>query len=49
MLESMGFDTGVSLGKLIEARAILAAALPGEALYGYVPLAGVPLGWKEAA
>jgi len=49
MLESMGFDTGVSLPKLIEARAILAAALPGEALYGYVPLAGVPLRWKEAA
>lgn len=42
MLEAMGLDTGVDLDKLLEARKVLAAAVPGEALYGYVPAAGVP-------
>lgn len=44
MLESMGLDTGVDLDKLLAARAVLAAAVPNEELYGYVPAAGVPLG-----
>ncbi len=44
MLEAMGLNTGVDLGKLLAARKILAAAVPGEELYGYVPAAGVPLG-----
>jgi hydroxymethylglutaryl-CoA lyase len=36
MLESMGLRTGIDLGLLIAARAILAKALPGEPLYGHV-------------
>jgi hydroxymethylglutaryl-CoA lyase len=43
MLESMGLDTGVDLDKLLAAREVLAAAVPGEELYGYVPAAGLPL------
>jgi hydroxymethylglutaryl-CoA lyase len=42
MLEAMGLDTGVNLDKLLAARGILAAAVPNEELYGYVPAAGVP-------
>jgi len=42
MLEAMGLDTGVDLDKLLAARKILAAAVPNEELYGYVPAAGVP-------
>jgi hydroxymethylglutaryl-CoA lyase len=42
MLEAMGLDTGVDLDKLLAARRILAAAVPNEELYGYVPAAGVP-------
>lgn len=49
MLESMGVDTGIDLDRLIAARRVLADALPGEMLYGFVPDAGLPRGWKEAA
>jgi len=49
MLESMGFHTGIDLGKLIEARAILAEGLPGEALHGGVPKAGIPKTFAKAA
>jgi hydroxymethylglutaryl-CoA lyase len=49
LLESMGLDTGIDLDKLIAARAILAEALPGEALYGHVPAAGLPKGFTPAA
>jgi hydroxymethylglutaryl-CoA lyase len=49
MLEAMGFETGIDLPKLLKTREILAAALPGEALYGFVPDAGLPLGWEKAA
>jgi hydroxymethylglutaryl-CoA lyase len=48
MLESMGLRTGVDLTKLLEARKILAAAVPGEELYGYLPAAGLPLGYVAA-
>ncbi|MEO1192637.1 MAG: hydroxymethylglutaryl-CoA lyase [Pseudomonadota bacterium] len=44
MLEEMGFDTGIDLAKLIAARAILAEALPGEELHGYVPQVGLAIG-----
>ena len=44
MLESMGLNTGIDLDKLLAARQVLAAAVPGEELYGYVPAAGLPLG-----
>jgi hydroxymethylglutaryl-CoA lyase len=46
MLEAMGLTTGIDLRKLIEARNILAAAVPAEELYGYVPAAGLPLGYR---
>ena len=49
LLESMGLDTGIDLDRLIAARAILAHALPGEALYGHVPAAGLPKGFTPAA
>ena len=49
MLEAMGLKTGVDLPKLLEARKILAAAVPGEELYGYVPAAGLPLGHSASA
>jgi hydroxymethylglutaryl-CoA lyase len=44
MLEAMGLSTGVDLGKLFKARETLAAAVPGEELYGYVAAAGLPRG-----
>jgi hydroxymethylglutaryl-CoA lyase len=49
LLESMGLDTGIDIDRLIAARAILAEALPGEALYGHVPAAGLPKGFAPAA
>jgi hydroxymethylglutaryl-CoA lyase len=42
MLESMGYTTGIDLARLIEARALLAQALPGEALRSGVAAAGIP-------
>jgi hydroxymethylglutaryl-CoA lyase len=44
MLEAMGYNTGIDLAKLMQAREILAAAVPNEELYGYVVAAGLPLG-----
>jgi hydroxymethylglutaryl-CoA lyase len=44
MLEAMGYETGIDLEKLLKARDILAAGVPGEELYGYVAAAGLPLG-----
>ena len=49
MLESMGLRTGVDLDRLIAARAIVQAALPGEPLYGHVPDAGVTKGFVPAS
>ena len=49
LLESMGLSTGVDLDRLMAARAVLAAALPGETLYGYVPQAGLPKGFVPAS
>lgn len=48
LLESMGCDTGVDVDALLAARAILHAALPSEALYGHVPDAGLPKGFRYA-
>lgn len=47
MLEAMGLHTGIDIAGLAEVRRIIAAALPGEALYGFVPDAGVPLGFER--
>lgn len=42
MLHGMGHATGIDLARLVASRDILADALPGEPLYGYVARAGVP-------
>ncbi|MBT0671410.1 hydroxymethylglutaryl-CoA lyase [Novosphingobium profundi] len=47
MLNTMGYDTGIDLEKLLEVRKILAEALPGEPLYGFTPDAGPMLDYKE--
>ncbi len=44
MLAAMGLETGIDLDKLMKVRAIVAEALPGEPLYGFVTEAGLPLG-----
>ena len=48
LLESMGLRTGIDLERLIEARSVLAAGLPGEELYGHVAEAGLPKGFVRA-
>jgi hydroxymethylglutaryl-CoA lyase len=48
LLESMGLRTGVDLGRLIEARSVLVAGLPGQELYGHVADAGLPKGFVPA-
>jgi len=45
MFESMGLSTGIHFEGLMRARAVLQTALPGEALYGMTPLAGLPKGF----
>lgn len=42
MLQSMGLKTGIDFDQLVQARQVLAAALPHEPLYGMTPLAGLP-------
>jgi len=49
MLEAMGIDTGIDLDRLFKVRSIVAEALPGEPLYGFVTDAGLPLGFDPAA
>ena len=49
MLEAMGIDTGIDFDRLLDARAIVAEALPGEPLYGFIPDAGLPLGFGHNA
>jgi hydroxymethylglutaryl-CoA lyase len=48
MLEAMGLRTGIDLRRLLEVRRVLSEALPGEALYGFTPEAGLPLGFRPA-
>lgn len=48
MLEAMGFSTGIDYERLLAARQLLSDALPGEPLYGMVPLAGLPKNFKSA-
>jgi hydroxymethylglutaryl-CoA lyase len=48
MLEAMGIATGIDLPKLLAVRHILREALPDEALYGFTPDAGLPLGFRPA-
>ena len=46
LLESEGFDTGIDLSALLEARELLRRALPKEKLYGRVAAAGIPKTYK---
>lgn len=47
MLEAMGYETGIDLDALLRVREVVAPALPGEPLHGFIPSAGVPLGMVE--
>jgi hydroxymethylglutaryl-CoA lyase len=49
LLEAMGLRTGVDMDKLLAARALILAGLPGETLYGHVPDVGLPKGFVSAA
>ncbi|MDR3702274.1 MAG: hydroxymethylglutaryl-CoA lyase [Candidatus Sulfopaludibacter sp.] len=49
LLESMGLRTGIDLDRLIAAREIILEGLPGEPLYGNVPNAGLPKGFRYAS
>lgn len=49
MLEAMGLDTGIDLEALFAVRESLQRALPDEQLYGFTPLAGLPLGFRPAS
>ncbi len=44
MFESMGVNTGIDMGKLIEVRKTAFAALPDAELYGHLSKAGLPKG-----
>ncbi len=48
LLEAMGLRTGIDLDKLIAARALITAGLPGETLYGHLADAGLPKGFVPA-
>jgi len=46
MFESMGVKTGIDIGKLIEVRQTVFAALPDAELYGHIAKAGLPKGYQ---
>ena len=48
LLESMRIDTGIDIDKLLASRKILMEGLPGEPIYGHLPDAGLPKGFKFA-
>ena len=48
LLEAMGLRTGIDIDRLLEVRADVQAALPGETLYGFVSDAGLPKGFAYA-
>lgn len=48
MLEAMGLRTGIDIDALLAVRPIVAEALPGEPLFGFLPDAGLPLGFRGA-
>jgi hydroxymethylglutaryl-CoA lyase len=48
LAESLGFNTGIDLDRLIKAREIVQKALPNEALYGQMAKAGLPKGFSYA-
>ncbi len=48
MLEAMGLRTGIDIDRLLAVREIVTAALPHEQMYGFLPDAKLPLGFKPA-
>ena len=51
LAETMGFDTGIDLEPLIATRALVAAAMPDETLFGALAQAGPPpnMNWRATA
>lgn len=47
MLESMGYETGINVQQLLDARSILKQALPDALLYGSLARAGLPKGYSN--
>jgi hydroxymethylglutaryl-CoA lyase len=48
MFEAMGLKTGIDIERLMASREHLRQGLPGEALYGMLPEAQLPLGFRYA-
>ena len=48
LLEAMGLRTGIDLERLLKVRSAVQAALPGEALHGFLADAGLPKGFAYA-
>lgn len=48
MFESMGVSTGIDLDKLMACREIVQKGVPDEELYGFLPRAGLPLGFTDS-
>jgi len=49
MFEAMGLSTGIDLDELIAVRSVIRSALGEEPLYGFVPDAGLPVGFRDSA
>jgi hydroxymethylglutaryl-CoA lyase len=49
MFEAMGVATGVDFDALLQARQVLQDGLPGEAIYGMTPEAGLPKSFRQDA
>jgi len=49
MLDAMGFETGIDLPALLEARQAIARLLPEEQWFGFAAEAGLPTGWQPGA
>jgi hydroxymethylglutaryl-CoA lyase len=49
LLESLGFETGIDIEKLIAVRADVETWLPGERFFGMVARAGLPKTFHHAA
>jgi hydroxymethylglutaryl-CoA lyase len=49
MLDAMGLSTGIDIEKLLEVRRALGSWLPGEAVFGFTSVAGLPLGFRPGS
>lgn len=49
MLESMGFETGIDLARLMATRKLLQEGVPDELMFGQVAKAGIPKTFRKAA